>query len=147
MTQEDKQLLLSDILGRLQYGVKAHYKYYDFIGGTEQLVSEDDAIITGVNTTLGNPIQVDGYYVEVEYVKPYLRPMSDMSEDERKYITDKCGFTTMGPIGGDFGLVMPVIATEWLVDFYNSHHIDWRGLIPMGLALEAKEGMYNNNVK
>ena len=30
-------------------------------------------------------------------------------------------------------------------DFYNEHHFDYRGLIPMGLALEAQEGMYKQN--
>ena len=30
-------------------------------------------------------------------------------------------------------------------DFFHRHHLDWRGLIPMGLALEAPEGMYNLN--
>ena len=28
------------------------------------------------------------------------------------------------------------------IDWLNEHHFDYRGLIPMGLALEATEGMY-----
>ena len=28
-------------------------------------------------------------------------------------------------------------------DYLNAHHFDYRGLIPMGLALPAPEGMYN----
>jgi len=27
--------------------------------------------------------------------------------------------------------------------FYNRHHLDYRGLIPMGLAIEAPKDMYN----
>lgn len=29
------------------------------------------------------------------------------------------------------------------VDWLNAYHFDYRGLIPMGLAIEAPEGMYN----
>jgi hypothetical protein len=28
------------------------------------------------------------------------------------------------------------------MDFCHKHHLDNRGLIPMGLAIEAPEGMY-----
>lgn len=128
MTPEEKKLLIKDLCARLPYGVKCYIKF-------------DDGKIFDKRTLVPITIQ-DFKKHSFLSVTPYLRPMSDMSEDERKYITDKCGFTTMGPIGGEFALVMPVISTEWLTDFYNSHHIDWRGLIPMGLALEAKEGMY-----
>lgn len=136
MTQEEKELLLSDILGRLQYEVKAHYKYYDFVGETEQLVSENDAVIIGINTTLGNPIQIDGYYVEVEYVKPYLRQMSSMTEEEEK---ECCNFLD-GEHSNPNDLVwLATNITEWL----NRKMFDYRGLIPRGLGLEAPDGMYN----
>jgi len=136
MTQEDKELLLKDLCARLQYGVKCY-----------------SVITNGKPNTIGGYRKVlDDFYVEVvgrwvpiSTIKPYLRPMSSMTEDERKYIEDKCAFTTIGPIGDRFCLAMPVVATEWLIDFYNSHHLDWRGLIPMGLALEAPDGMYNLN--
>ena len=135
MTQEEKDLLFKDLCARLNCGVKVHYKYYDFVGGTEQLVSEDDAIIMGINTTLGNPIQVDGYYVEVEHIKPYLRPMSSMTEEEDKeFALFQTNFYTDG-------FLYPIAATN-MIDWLNRHHFDYRGLIPKGLALEAKEGMY-----
>jgi hypothetical protein len=28
-------------------------------------------------------------------------------------------------------------SVESLIEFYNKHHLDWRGLIPMGLAIDA----------
>ena len=37
------------------------------------------------------------------------------------------------------------INAKYAADFYNKHHFDYRGLIPMGLALEAPEGMYKQN--
>ena len=130
---------MKDLCTRLQYKIKAHYKYYDYIGGKEQLVSEDNGIITAIDVNMGNPIKVDGYYVEVEYVKPYLRPMSSMTEEEREeYIDIKkgecngCVLTGKGDPDTEF----------LLVDWLNSHHFDYRGLIEKGLAIEAPEGLY-----
>ena len=132
MTQKDKELLLKDLTARLPYGVKVQ----DELGRVNKLTIGNADLIR----LFYNDFSI---YGEKALSLPLLRPLSSMTEEEREYIEDKCAFTTIGPIGGNFGLIMPVIAAEWLIDFYNSHHLDWRGLIPMGLALEAPEGVYN----
>lgn len=132
MTQEDKELLLKDLCARLPY--------HPVIGIHND--SWEGCMIGEYDNTMAFH-HVEAFLCDRIEILPYLRPMSSMTDDERKYIEDKCAFTTIGPIGGNFGLVMPVIAAEWLTDFYNSRHLDWRGLIEKGLALEAPEGMYN----
>ena len=130
MTQEDKKLLYKDLAARqpyrpfIRFAGKVTIPFLDVIGSTE---SNELMSINGLG---------------LDDVKVYLRPMSSMTEEERKYISDKCGFSTMGPIGGVFVPVMPIFAVEWLIDFYNSNHFDYRGLIEKGLAIEAPEGMY-----
>ncbi len=59
---------------------------------------------------------------------PYLRPMSSMTEEEY----EEFGYDTLRYTIQD-------------IDWLNAHHFDYRGLIPMGLALEAPEGMYKND--
>ena len=67
------------------------------------------------------------YHPCIDRCKPYLRPMESMTEKEKQEL-----FQLMGN-GTDIQKV----------DFYNRHLLDYRGLIPMGLALEALDGMYN----
>ena len=67
------------------------------------------------------------YFKDDESVKPYLRPMSSMTEDEWR----EC----RKAMGKSFFLFAEV---DWL----NAHYFDHRGLIDKGLALEAPEGMY-----
>jgi hypothetical protein len=134
MKEEEKKLLFQDLSARLPHHVRV--KVWLKYGTTEEGPLD-------LKHNYGNVLQDAFYYNKIKDIKPYLRPLSSMTKEEREYIEDKCAFTTMGPIGGNFGLVMPVIAVEWLIDFYNSHHLDWRGLISKGLALEAPEGMYN----
>lgn len=155
MLQEDKELLLKDLSARLLYGVKAqvriNVKYSDaHKPNSETCIGDIWGITTNKPYTAWvysfitiYPCASEQNMCSISDCKPYLRPLSSMTEEERKYIEDKCAFTTMGPIGDNFGLVMPVIATEWLTDFYNSHHLDWRGLIEKELALEAPKDMYN----
>lgn len=56
----------------------------------------------------------------------YLRPMSSMTEEEEIY----------------YNTVYTRLKFYEKVDWLNAHYLDYRGLIPIGLALEAKEGMY-----
>jgi hypothetical protein len=73
-------------------------------------------------------------WFNIDDVKPYLRPMSSMTKDEvEQYYKIRTGedrYKSLGELDAE------------LFDFYHKNHIDYRGLIPMGLALEAPEGMY-----
>ena len=133
MTQEEKQILLKDLCARLPFGIVCRVKIErDF-----EKPYETDVILSQHNISYVFDL---GY--EWIWCKPYLRPMSSMTEEEKKYISERCGFSIVGPIGDKCELIMPVIAADWLIDFYNEHHFDYRGLIPLELAREAKEGMY-----
>ena len=131
MTQEDKQLLLKDLCARLPY--------YTMVlmgdGAIEPLISVN--VDTGIcNGLKGLP-------------KPYLRPMSSMTEDEKdelkqEHIKDEKLYAeclTKSANGDDSmrGKVIPHFAADWC----NKNHFDYRGLIPMGPALEASPGMYD----
>lgn len=123
MTQEEKQILLQDLSARLQYGVK---------------ISKANVIypMTGINIALGYMELAVSEIVLIEDARPYLRPMSSMSEKEKEELRDKnilIAISTSGKIE------TTIDGFDWL----NKNMFDYRGLIPMDLALEAPEGMYN----
>jgi len=129
MTNEEKQLLLKDLCARLPYVTYYDLSYYghktravlqEFIATKESLKS-----LVKVNTIV-EPIPY-------ENIKPYLRPLSSMTEEEKTLMAAICLKNAIGNV--------EVVVSE-LSDFYNSRHFDYRGLIPMGLALEAPKDMY-----
>lgn len=135
MTRVEKELVLKDICARLLYGFTVH-RY-----------SDNRDITFGKN-------ELDEFshfleYSEGKEFKPYLRSMSSMTEEEREEIEEMShGWFYVNEDGEIFPVgqltdsaefedaILP--ALEWL----NKKKFDYRGLIPMGLALEAKEGMY-----
>ena len=137
MTQEDKDLLLKDLCARLPYGVKIKEEYGDYIdvnihnANIEHLI---DRVVSGLD-------------------KLVLRPMSSMTEEERDelkhifncdYVEFDClEFTVGGSVDYDTFCMYYEHCAE-LVDWLNKKMFDYRGLIPKSLALEAKEGMYND---
>ena len=76
---------------------------------------------------------INGLY-DVDEVKPYLRPMSSMTEEEKEEYKklQHCLNDTMLTIS---------LLNNWL----NEHHFDYRGLIKKGLAIEVTKE--NNTYK
>ena len=117
MTQEEKQLLLKDLSARLPYQPMCEF-----------IDTEDDFCKTSAK--LGYSLR--DFIAGKVIVKPYLRPMSSMTEEEKEEEQKlwKIVTTTRNDLH--------YLYTDFLV----SHHFDYRGLISMGLALEASGGMY-----
>lgn len=144
MTRQNKELLLKDLCARLPYGVKVHAKYVDTDIDTEvekvgvlSMVDKDAVIaFTSDDTNYYN------YYVAIHEVKPYLIPLSSISEELKNFIRWK--LTTPKYDSFDKESLEDLLNSNMQVVHYcYEHHLDINGLIERGLALEAPEGMYN----
>lgn len=126
MTQEEKQLLLKDLCARIPYDTLVCLNPGAY-GKPEK------CLLCGVD---GEKVylNVDSDPFRIASVKPYLRPMSSMTEEERQ--SEPC-VTYLD------GYMYYYEAADY-VDWLNAHHFDYSGLIEKGLALEAPEGMYKN---
>ena len=114
MTQEQKELLLKDLCARLSYGVRIHsYCLFDQ-DSVDPLYSLREC---------NGKIKINDLYY-IEEVKPYLFPLSSMTEEQEREDYDICKGYIIG-------------YESKLIDFYNKNHIDYRGLIDMGLAIDA----------
>lgn len=120
MTQENKQLLFKDLCARLPYGVIVHNEegYEGHLNSINQTIF---GIELGVNITSTRRVDF-----QLDTCKPYLRPMSSMTEDELETY-DTLSFESF-----------PTKLVDWL----NEHHFDYHGLIPMGLAIKVPKDMY-----
>ena len=119
---EDKDLLSKDLCARLPYGVKVKTPYNDaeLIGIVKRKGFKKDVdYIDAVTNKETYPIQ---------YVQPYLRPMSSMTEEESKQYQD-IEETCQSSFYPSYCHI--------LVDWLNAHHFDYRGLIEKNLALDC----------
>lgn len=144
MTQEEKKLLLKDLCTRLPY-VIVHTWY------NKPLDIKCTGIDLYTNTVNLDIPDDDNAKVYIDNCKPYLRPMSSMTEEERDELERICSlYACDNDCNEEYGIVIlsdhniysenPFEALDWL----NKKGFDYRGLIPMGLALEAPEDMYKS---
>ena len=121
LNNQEKDLLLQDICARLPYGVILNC--CNLVGEKLTAIDENGLI---------------NHDYDIDEVKPYLFPLSSMTE-EKKY---------NNPIG--LSQMLTILANrDWecitikhrdlqkLIDWFNKNHLDWRGLIPKGLAIDA----------
>ena len=136
MMQQDKELLIRDLCGRLPYGVKAYIKnwsnlsrkYYEGIYTVESIDPSLNTII-GYSERSFVEVIVDNDDYEI---KPYLFPLSSMTDEEwEDYQKIRMIDWVHGDINGTF------INASLIVDWLNAHHFDYRGLIDKSLALDA----------
>ena len=171
MTQEEKDLVVKDLCARLPFYVKAaidfegylevlpddenlQYSYrknlkfiLDYENKTIEDISKEPHILYAYPCTerfqmlRGYTYEFD-YGVPVEFIKPYLRPMSSMTEEEKVEIQDLYHKNTQEVFKDPSEIRGYRFYDISVVDWLNEHHFDYRGLIPMGLALEAPEDIY-----
>lgn len=113
MTQEDKELLLKDLCGRLPYDIVVKDEYGDYIEvniHTANLEHLIDRVSEGI-------------------VKMVLRPMSSQTSEEREELNNILEYQYYS----DDSCMCE--ATDWL----NKNMFDFRGLIPKGHALSTEE--------
>lgn len=119
MNKEYKELLFKDLSARLPYSTLCYCKWTkDAPNGTSGCIQE-------VSTYLLDELMIIGdrnYECQICEIKPYLRPMSSMTEEELKEFQK---FRDITPLDW-----LPV-AHDWLL----SKHFDVMGLIPKGLAI------------
>ena len=111
MTPEERQLLLKDLCPRLPYNI--------IIRCTDSDTDYKCFLTTDILQEIQNGYEYYDY-------KPYLRPLSSMTEEEEIY----------------YDTIYTILKLYEKEDWLNAHHFDYRGLIDKGLALEAPKDMY-----
>ena len=134
MTQENKDLLLRDLSARLPYGVEVKY---------DNSICEVLAIDTYNEEVTIWKSSGNSPKVKLEKVKPFLLPLSSMTEEEKEelkqeHIKDQKLYVECltRAAKGDSSIRGKVII-HYAMDWCNANHFDYRGLIEKGLAIDA----------
>lgn len=142
MTQNEKELLLKDLCGRLPYGVKAYVKNWSKFN---RKWIEDVYTVESIHQSLNN-ILVCSERCSVEVIvgyddydiKPYLFPLSSMTEEQKNDMFNYCYNTEHEASKFSNGKLKFVYDYEIVkIDWLNANHFDYRGLIEKGLAIDA----------
>ena len=125
MTQENKELLLRDLSARLTYGVNVEYNN----SACEVISIDKDNEELTIWKCFGYKPDI-----KLENVKPYLFPMSSITEEQKTELNDTLIQLELKAINDE---IEHHKVAEFEIDFYNKNMFDYRGLIDKELALDA----------
>ena len=148
MTQEEKELLLKDLSARLPYGVIVDYKEdeYDFhhwkistlhapaYSQSGSLINTDSDGWIEYNEYKGCGMSSGSRPLHLEVTLPFLRSMSSMTEEEEKEFNNQRYKAKPYSDGKSYNVHE---VTGLNIDWLNKNMFDYRGLIPLGLAIEV----------
>lgn len=172
LEKEDKELLLKDLCARLPYKVKCerYGKAYEL-----DEIDINRSLVYVFRDDWCTPTSLP-YRIGCDDIKPYLRSMSSMTEEEVKELVklqigkysssseynniisidrismmrDRKSWSADLHFKTESGYKCQTCLVGWVnwettlseIDWLNSHHFDYRGLIEKGLALEAPKDIY-----
>ena len=132
MTQEDKNLLLKDLCARLPYKAKVQDTYYKSLEPAPIWLLDLDAQSVRLFADEG--------YQSIEYIKPYLFPLSSMTEEQKQEYTYIVNYISSDDTENwKEGEFIYVEQFTQLMHFYHINHLDYMGLIDKGLAIDATD--------
>ena len=152
MTQEDKMLLIKDLSARLPYAVTVEHTsgFRGTLHDIAVLHMYDD------NDNVHDAICYTDFFgdedsIYIEYFKPYLFPISSMTEEQSIELFKLFGISLVDSIGADYIKINECTGITFfldkgfdiethldkLIDWLNNNHFDYRGLIEKGLAIDA----------
>lgn len=126
-SKEDIELLISELCQRMPYGIKLQkHEEKDTIYTLYSINLESNEICfwkyRGKSLRIGDIGKIHKFGILL--YKPYLLPLSSMTEEQKKEEYEICKEHIIGYESN-------------LIDFYNRNHIDYRGLIEKGLAIDC----------
>ena len=134
MKQELQELLLKDLCARLPYNVICQVEFKENGKYNSKVM-----LLSGIFTDEAYFTKKGGSIYSNEY-KPYLFPLSSMTKEQKKYISNKWGINEefdfeIDPNWGEYFVELGY--TVEFIDWLNKNHFDYRGLINKGLAIDA----------
>ena len=151
LSKEEKELLRKDLCARLPYGVKAKVLNEDIL--RYDYSSKEGGFIKGIENINDGLFVIkcrkDGYVLSYDEFKPYLFPLSsitkEMMEEPNIYgffkyrdtIANVGHLESKNGVSEEIYTYIDIESVSVLIEFFHSHHIDYRGLIEKGLAIDA----------
>ena len=128
----EKSLLIKDLCARLPYGVQVQDTRCGISGKLHDMLVfplyKGNDVYDYVATT---NFYTDCYYDDIEYFKPYLLPLSSMTEEQKEEYHNNCN-VGLNRCGNEI-YFDSIESIDWL----NKNHFDYRNLIEKGLAIDA----------
>lgn len=133
----DKQTIINDLVARIPYGVVVNCT-----DGDVQPISVDFEMGYD-NPEFWHDGPGSNINFEDDNIKPYLFPLSSMTEGQRKEYRKVCELDTeilsKHPMDGTTPFPALYNSQDWL----NKNYFDYRGFIPAGAAIDATgKGIY-----